>query len=177
MDISGFRVLFDCPMDLSSLTIFSPVPVDSNAIVNDGKLSCSCQKFVSLESNDEKRGHGLIYGEPHYKTVKNLLLWNAAFVDVVLICSPMGMLGLPFLTRNEDFKAKVYATEAAARIGELMMEDLVNMHKEFIQFYGPESDAPTWMKWDKLELLPLALKQTIFGSEETDFGCWKLLYS
>lgn len=56
------------------------------------------------------------------------------------------------------------------------MEDLVNMHKEFIQFYGPESDAPTWMKWDKLELLPLALKQTVFGSEETDFGCWKLLY-
>ncbi|KAH6767965.1 hypothetical protein C2S51_013301 [Perilla frutescens var. frutescens] len=177
MDISGFRVLFDCPMDLSSLTIFSPVPVDSNTIVNGYNFSCSCQKYVGLDSNEEKWGNGLIYAEPRYRTVKNLLLWNVSFIDVVLISSPMGMLGLPFLTRNKDFSAKVYATEAAARIGQLMMEDLVNMHKEFRQFYGPESDAPMWMKWDKLELLPLELKQSFFGADGTDFGCWKLLYS
>lgn len=71
---------------------------------------------------------------------------------------------------------QVYATEAAARIGQLMMEDLVNMHKEFRQFYGPESDVPTWMKWDKLELLPLELKQTVFGADGTDFGCFMPLY-
>ncbi|KAH6786448.1 hypothetical protein C2S52_006000 [Perilla frutescens var. hirtella] len=177
MDISGFRVLFDCPMDLSSLTIFSPVPVDSNTIVNGYNFSCSCQNYVGLDTNKEKGGNGLIYAEPRYRTVKNLLLWNVSFIDVVLISSPMGMLGLPFLTRNKDFSAKVYATEAAARIGQLMMEDLVNMHKEFRQFYGPESDAPMWMKWDKLELLPLEFKQSFFGADGTDFGCWKLLYS
>lgn len=70
----------------------------------------------------------------------------------------------------------MYATEAAARIGQLMMEDLVNMHKEFRQFYGPESDAPPWMKWDKLELLPSELRQVIFGADGTDFGGWMPLY-
>lgn len=70
----------------------------------------------------------------------------------------------------------MYATEAASRIGQLMMEDLVNMHKEFRQFYGPEAGAPTWMKWDTLELLPLELKNTVFGADGTDFGCWMPLY-
>lgn len=71
---------------------------------------------------------------------------------------------------------QVYATEAAARIGQLMMEDLVNMHKEFREFYGPEAEAPTWMKWDNLELLPLELKKTVFGADGTDFGSWMRLY-
>ncbi|KAL1532104.1 non-specific serine/threonine protein kinase [Salvia divinorum] len=95
----------------------------------------------------------------------------------VLITSPNGMLGLPFLTRKKGFTAKVYATKAASRIGQLMMEDLVYMHKEFRQFYGPESDEPIWMKWDRLEMLPLELKKTVFGADGTDFGCWMPLYS
>ncbi|XP_057780582.1 uncharacterized protein LOC130999093 isoform X2 [Salvia miltiorrhiza] len=176
LDISGVWVLFDCPLDLSSLTVFSPLPVNSHDINND-KFSFSSQKFVGVESNEEKRGNSLIYAEPRYRTVKNLLSWNISFIDVVLISSPMGMLGLPFLTRNTGFSAKVYATEAATRIGQLLMEDLVNMHKEFRQCYGPESDAPRWMKWDKLEMLPLELKKTIFGADGTDFGCWMPLYS
>ena len=70
----------------------------------------------------------------------------------------------------------MYATKAASRIGKLMMEDLVYMHKEFRQSYGPESDEPIWMKWDRLEMLPLEMKKTVFGSDETDFGCWMPLY-
>lgn len=115
LDICGFRVLFDCPIDLSSLTVFSPVPIDSIVIVNDENLSCSCQKYAGLESNEEKRrkiskplnANCLICAEPRYRTVKNLLLWNVSFIDIVLISSPLGMLGLPFLTRNKDFSAKV----------------------------------------------------------------------
>ncbi|XP_047974016.1 integrator complex subunit 9 [Salvia hispanica] len=161
LDISGVSVLIDCPMDLSSLTIFSPLPVDSHDINID----------------EEKRGNGLIYAEPRYRTVTKLLSWNISFIDVVLITSPIGMLGLPFLTRKKGFTAKVYATKAASRIGKLMMEDLVYMHKEFRQSYGPESDEPIWMKWDRLEMLPLEMKKTVFGSDETDFGCWMPLYS
>lgn len=107
MDISGVWVLFDYPMDLSSITIFTPCHVDSYATANDGNISCSYQKIVDVESNEEKRGNGLIYAEPRYRTVKNLLSWNISFIDVVLISSPVGMLGLPFLTRNEEFSAKV----------------------------------------------------------------------
>ena len=78
-------------MDLSSLTIFSPLPVDSHDINID----------------EEKRGNGLIYAEPRYRTVTKLLSWNISFIDVVLITSPIGMLGLPFLTRKKGFTAKV----------------------------------------------------------------------
>lgn len=107
MDISGVRVLFDCPMDLSSVTIFTPCHVDSHTAVHDNNISCAYQKFAGVESNEENRGNGLIYAEPRYRTVKNLLSWNISFIDVVLISSPMGMLGLPFLTRNKEFSAKV----------------------------------------------------------------------
>ncbi|XP_011091827.1 integrator complex subunit 9 homolog isoform X2 [Sesamum indicum] len=173
-------------MDLSSLAIFSPVPTSSNSIAYNRKFSCSSEKYAGLELNEDKRlkidkpldANSLIGAEPHYRTVKNLLLWNVSFIDVVLISSPMGMLGLPFLTRNKDFSAKVYATEATARIGQLMMEDLVSMHKEYRQFYGAEeSDAPQWMKWDELELLPLELRQIVFGADGTEFGGWMPLYS
>ncbi|KAL0413589.1 UNVERIFIED_CONTAM: hypothetical protein Sradi_1560600 [Sesamum radiatum] len=173
-------------MDLSSLAIFSPVPTGSNLIAYNEKFSYSSEKYAALESNEAKRrkmdkpldANSLIGAEPHYRTVKNLLLWNVSFIDVVLISSPMGMLGLPFLTRNKDFSAKVYATEATARIGQLMMEDLVSMHKEYRQFYGAEeSDAPQWMKWDELELLPLELRQIVSGADGTELGGWMPLYS
>ncbi|KAL0375524.1 UNVERIFIED_CONTAM: hypothetical protein Scaly_0670000 [Sesamum calycinum] len=169
LDKCGFRVLFDCPMDLSSLAIFSPVPTGSNSIAYNEKFSCSSEKYAGLELNEDKRrkidkpldANSLIGAEPHYRTVKNLLLWNVSFIDVVLISTPM-----------------VYATEATARIGQLMMEDLVSMHKEYRQFYGAEeSDAPQWMKWDELELLPLELRQIVSGADGTDFGGWMPLYS
>ncbi|CAA0809361.1 Unknown protein [Striga hermonthica] len=186
VDIFGFRVLFDCPMDLSSLTVFSPVLWHTSTIDNEDHFPCSCENNVGSSSTEGERlkidksldATSLIHALPRYRMVKNLLLWDISFIDVVLISSPMGMLGLPYLTRNRDFSAKVYATEAAARIGQLMMEDLVNMHMEFRQFYGPaECDAPQWMKWDELELLPLELRLVICGADGTAFGGWMPLYS
>ncbi|KAL7135421.1 hypothetical protein ABFS83_11G094600 [Erythranthe nasuta] len=169
LDISGFRILLDCPIDLSSLLVFSPVPIDPNPIISNGKNSRKIDKPLDASS--------LICAQPRYRTVKNLLLWDVSFIDVVLISSPMGMMGLPFLTRNKDFSAKVYATEVAARIGQLMIEDLVTMHKEYRQFYGPEYDSPEWMKWDELESLPIELKQILFGADGTGFAGWMPLYS
>lgn len=101
LDISGVSVLIDCPMDLSSLTIFSPLPVDSHDI-NIDNIS-----FSSVDSNEENRGNGLVYAEPRYRTVTKLHPLNISFIDVVLITSPIGMLGLPFLTRKKGFTAKV----------------------------------------------------------------------
>lgn len=101
--MSGFHVLFDCPLDLSALTVFSPLPNDFyKAICEENSDSQNRQKVEKpLDAND------LIFAEPWYKTVNNLHLWNVSFIDVVLISSPMGMLGLPFLTRMEGFSAKV----------------------------------------------------------------------
>ncbi|XP_051124112.1 uncharacterized protein LOC127246658 isoform X2 [Andrographis paniculata] len=166
LDVCGFRILFDCPLDLSSLAVFSPVPND--AVAHDERRKAD----KPLDAGS------LICAEPRYRTVKNLLLWNVSFIDLVLISSPMGMLGLPFLTRNKDFSAKVYATEAAAKIGKFMLDDLVNMHKEFRQFYGPEeTEGPKWMKWDEVEKLPFELRQVMLGTDGLKFGAWMPLYS
>ena len=71
---------------------------------------------MSLDSETDQKRHkmeknldanNLIHSEPCYKTVKNLQLQDITFIDVVLISSPMGMLGLPFLTRTKGFSAKV----------------------------------------------------------------------
>lgn len=126
----------------------------------------------TLDAND------LVCAEPWYKTVKSLHLWDASFIDVILISSPMGMLGLPFLTRTKDFSAKIYVTEAAARIGQLMMEDLVSMHMELRQFYGPEdSSFLQWMRWEGLEVLPSELKKIASGTDCEELGAWMPLYS
>ncbi|KAA8519166.1 hypothetical protein F0562_013422 [Nyssa sinensis] len=146
----------------------------------------SVHKSLDSESVDRKRqkiekplsAKNLINAEPFYKTVQNLHLWNVSFIDIVLISSPMGMLGLPFLTRAKGFSAKVYVTEATARLGQLMMEDLVTMHMESRQFYGPEeSGFPQWMKWEELEVLPSALKEIALGKDGTELGGWMPLYS
>lgn len=110
LDICGFRVLFDCPLDLSGLSIFSPVGVDVGEFRVD-----SCDDLRDFECSDTKRRKvekpldaiNLIHSEPIYKTVNDLHLWNASFIDIVVISSYMGMLGLPFLTRKQGFSAKV----------------------------------------------------------------------
>ncbi|KAL5543705.1 hypothetical protein UlMin_007489 [Ulmus minor] len=178
LNICGFRILFDVPLDLSALSIFSPVPTGFDASFEE-EIICSSEfdaaKRQKIETSLEAKD--LIYAEPWYKTATNLHLWNASFIDVVLISSPMGMLGLPFLTRTKGFSAKIYVTEAAARLGQLMMEDLFSMHMEFRQFYGAEeSGFPRWMKWENLERLPSMLKEIALGKDGGELGGWMPLY-
>lgn len=108
LDICGFRILFDFPLDLSALTAFSPLPTSFNSSL-DEETPCCPGSDVKKKGNigNPLNANDLIFAEPFYKTVNNLHLWNAAFIDVVLISSPMGMLGLPFLTRMKGFSAKV----------------------------------------------------------------------
>ncbi|KAF8403601.1 hypothetical protein HHK36_011705 [Tetracentron sinense] len=185
LNVCGFQILLDCPIDLSALTIFSPIPTDSYRTLDVELSDCSPQKPSIPDLGDQNRrkieksleANDLICAEPWYKTVNSLHLWDASFIDIVLISSPMGMLGLPFLTRNKDFSAMIYVTDATARIGQLMMEDLVSMHMEFRQFYGPgEPSFPQWMKWEKLELLPLALREIALGRDASELSSWLPLY-
>ncbi|KAK8630137.1 hypothetical protein V6N13_078947 [Hibiscus sabdariffa] len=175
LNVCGFRILLECPLDLSSLAIFSPVPVglEVHEPLDSESVARKKQKIEkTLDAND------LVRAEPWYKTVKNLHLWDPSFIDVVLISSPMGMLGLPFLTLSKDFSAKIYVTEATARIGQLMMEDLVSMHMELKQFYGPgDASFPRWMKWEDLEILPSELKKIALGKYCEELGAWMPLYS
>lgn len=182
VNVCGVQILVDCPLDLSSLAIFSPIPT----VLSEKTYSCSDHKCYESESLDPKRqkreksleADDLIKAEPWYKTVNNLHLWDISFIDVVLISSPMGMLGLPFLTRSANFSAQIYMTEAAARICQLMMKDLISMHEEFRNFYGPvDSSCPQWMNWKELELLPSLLKEIALGKDGTELGGWMPLYS
>lgn len=172
-------------MDLSCLSIFSPVPIERNIVIDENRSSCACYTSLDSESTEMKGqkieklldGSSLIHAEPWYRTVESLKLWDVSFIDVVLISSPMGMLGLPFLTRSKDFCAKIYATEVTKRFGQLMMEDLISMHKEFRQFYGLEgSEGPEWMKWDEIELLPSELKEILLGQDGSKLGGLMPLY-
>lgn len=113
LEVCGFRIQFDCPMDFSALPIFSPVPLDFY-VISDEELSTHPGngsfnfENVSEEKIEKPLDVGsLIKAEPWYKIINNLRLWNPSFTDIVLISSPMGMLGLPFLTREKDFSAKV----------------------------------------------------------------------
>ncbi|KAK8961784.1 hypothetical protein KSP40_PGU013944 [Platanthera guangdongensis] len=155
LELCGFRLLLECPVDLSAIDVFNPI----TAVGQIDPL-------------------GFICAEPWYKAAKNLHLWNVSLIDVVLISTPAGLLGLPFLTRNPKFSAKIYATEATMKIGRLMMDDLVSMHAEYVQFYGHGNTAfPQWMGWDELERLPLKLREAAIGENAGELGCWLPLYS
>ncbi|XP_022134134.1 integrator complex subunit 9 homolog isoform X2 [Momordica charantia] len=184
LNVCGFRIQFDCPMDFSALPIFSPVPSDFDAVSDEELSGHPSHSSLNSENVSEKEiekpldASSLIKAEPWYKIVKNLHMWNPSFTDIILISSPMGMLGLPFLTRQKGFSAKIYVTEATARLGKFMMDDLVAMHMEFKQFYGCEDGAfPQWMRQEELELLHCALREAAFGSDGADLGGWMPMYS
>ncbi|KAH7677096.1 Integrator complex subunit 9 protein [Dioscorea alata] len=153
LELCGFRVLLECPLDLSALTVFSPV--------------------IPNSATD------LIRAVPWYKSVKSLHLWDPSLIDLVLISTPYAMLGLPFLTCLHDFSGKIYATEAVVRIGCLMMEELVSMHVEYNQFYGLDErpGCPGWMEWEELKKLPLELRDIVMGKDGEELGSWMPLYS
>ncbi|CAN8260185.1 unnamed protein product [Cochlearia groenlandica] len=178
LNLCGFRILIDCPLDLSALTIFAPVPYDVGFEASDVPMDAEdpIQKKQKLER--QMTLDDLVCAEPWYKTVTALHLWELSLIDMVLISNPMGLLGLPFLTQNPRFCAKIYMTEATARIGQLMMEDLVSMHMEFRRFHGPyDSCFPLWIKnLDRVEVPPL-LKKVVFGENGDDLGSWMRLYS
>ncbi|TKY49683.1 Integrator complex subunit 9 [Spatholobus suberectus] len=186
LNFCGIRILLDCPLDLSALTVFSPVATALDCLPFGESNNTEANGFIDSRVGSGKRqkieklldAKSLLFAEPWYKTVNNLHLWNASFIDVVLISSPMGVLGLPFLTRMKGFSAKIYITEASARLGQLMMEDLVSMHVEFRQFYGPEeSNFPTWLREEELEILPSELREIISGKDGVELGGWMPLYS
>ncbi|XP_020592966.1 integrator complex subunit 9 homolog [Phalaenopsis equestris] len=156
LEFCGLRLLLECPIDLSALNIFSPI-------------SASHELDLS----------GFISAEPWYKTAKNLHLWDVSLIDVVLISSPAGMLGMPFLTRNPRFSAKIYATEATMKIGRFMMDDLISMHSEYVMFYGHDEKTsfPDWMGWEELGRLSLKAKEVVMGEDGEELGCWLPLYS
>ncbi|KAL0540293.1 hypothetical protein IC582_024528 [Cucumis melo] len=181
LNVCGFRIQFDCPVDFSALPIFSPVPSDLD-VLSDKELSSHLGHGsldldnVSEETEKPLDVGSLIKAEPCYKIIKNL--WNPSFTNIVLISSPMGMLGLPFLTREKGFSAKIYATEATARLGKIMMDDLIAMHMEVKQFYGSEDDAISqWMGQEDLKLLHHKLREVTFGQNRADLSGWMPLYS
>ncbi|KAK3419328.1 hypothetical protein EUGRSUZ_H05129 [Eucalyptus grandis] len=130
LSVRGFRILIYCPLDLSPLTAFAPIPPGFSAVQDEEDFGHSVDKSDGCESGNEERedtenpmnAKAFIRSEPWYETVASLHLWNLSFIDVVLISSPTRMLGLPFLTRAKGFSAKVYVTEAAVKLGKLMME-------------------------------------------------------
>ncbi|KAF5184360.1 integrator complex subunit, partial [Thalictrum thalictroides] len=183
--LCGYHILLECPVDLSALKIFSPIPSHSYQGPDVEDSVSLARSDPSSDEREQKRrkvekplqAKDLICAEPWFKMVTNLHMWDSSFIDIVIISSPIGMLGLPFLTRNKNFSAKIYATEVTTRIGQLMMEDLVSMNMEFRQFYGPEeSGFPEWMKWNELELLPTELRNILMGEDGATLGAWQPLY-
>lgn len=175
LDVSGFRILLDCPLDLSALTIFYPVSPSSKMEEGEQTYDFAVNNCLDMRKR-QKILKSLICAQPWYKTPNNLHLWDPSSIDLVLISSTMGMLALPFLTQTKGFSAKIYATEATTRLGQLMMEDLVLMHNEFHHFFGSDSGSPQWMSWEELELLSPALRQVALGKDGTELGGWMPLY-
>lgn len=115
LNFCGIRILLDCPLDLSALMAFSPVPTALDCLPVEESYNTEANAFFDSRFGSGKRqkienlldAKSLLFAEPWYKTVNNLHLWNASFIDVVLISSPVGIMGLPFLTRTKGFSAKV----------------------------------------------------------------------
>lgn len=157
LELEGLRLLLDCPVDLSALAAFAPVPPGAG----------------SGDAGD------LIRAAPYYWSPAAAAAAKIGCVDAVLVSSATGMLGLPFLTRLPSFaNTKVYVTEVAARMGKLMMAELVEMHSEFVSYYGPDMDGtPKWMEGEKLGKLMSMLQKIGIEDEGNDLAPLMPLYS
>ncbi|KAM3334642.1 hypothetical protein ACQJBY_029215 [Aegilops geniculata] len=157
LEVEGVRLLLDCPVDLSALRAFAPLP-----------LGPDCD-----DAGD------LIRAVPYYWSPAASAAAKAGGVDAVLVSSATGMFGLPFLTRLPSFaNTKVYVTELAARIGKLMMGELVEMHSEFVRYHGPDTDgSPKWMQGEKLHKLLSSLQNIVIEDEGMDLAPLMPLYS
>ncbi|KAM0923025.1 hypothetical protein ACQ4PT_005796 [Festuca glaucescens] len=157
LEMEGLRLLLDCPVDLSALAAFAPLPLGAD-FGDAGDLICAVPYYWSLAAAVAAKEGG---------------------VDAVLVSSATGMLGLPFLTRLPSFaNTKVYVTEVAARIGKLMMVELVQLHSEFVRYYGPDMDGtPKWMEGEKLSKLLSLLQKTGIKDEGNDLSPLMPLYS
>jgi integrator complex subunit 9 len=81
LELEGLRLLLDCPVDLSALAAFAPLPLDT----------------------DPGDAGDLIRAVPYYWSPAAAAAAKAGGVDAVLVSSATGMLGLPFLTRFPSF--------------------------------------------------------------------------
>nr|CAB3479190.1 unnamed protein product [Digitaria exilis] len=154
LELEGLRFLLDCPIDLTALAAFSPVPLTGDA-------------------------GGLIRAVPRYLSPAAAAAAKVGGVDAVLVSSATGMLGLPFLTRLPGFAhTKIYVTEVAARTGKLMMGELVEMHREFVRYYGPDTgELPRWMEGEKLNELLSMLEKAVTVDKGYDLSSLMPLYS
>ncbi|KAL6616579.1 hypothetical protein ACP70R_038849 [Stipagrostis hirtigluma subsp. patula] len=162
LELEGLRLLLDCPIDLSALAAFAPVP----------------------HGGADDDAAGLIRAVPRYWSPAAAAAARAGGVDAVLVSSATGMLGLPFLTRlpgfadTKDYKEHVYGTEVAVRIGKLMMGELVEMHCQFVRYYGPDMDElPEWMAGEKLNKFLSILQKALIEDEISDLASLMPLYS
>ncbi|CAN6485973.1 unnamed protein product [Victoria cruziana] len=58
-----------------------------------------------------------------------------------------------------------------------MMEELVQMHEEFVQCYGPsESHSARWMSLEELNKVPTQLRDIMVGEDFEDLANWRSLY-
>ncbi|GLJ46620.1 hypothetical protein SUGI_0982320 [Cryptomeria japonica] len=184
LQMCGVRILLECPLDLSALQLF--VPLNSSLgdlypqrnhrrIITEGNGRLNCSESSPFKYFE---GSVLIDAEPWYKMADDLHLWDLSLIDVVLISSPAGMLGLPYLTRNKSFTAKIYATEATAKVGQLMVEELLAMHLEFVQLYGLSNTVlPLWLDFRELEATSVKLRERLYGEDGIGIGNWHPLYS
>lgn len=63
------------------------------------------------------------------------------------------------------------------KLGQLMMEELVQMHEEFVQCYGPsESRSARWMSLEELNKVPTQLRDIMVGEDFEDLANWRSLY-
>lgn len=76
--MEGLRFLLDCPVDLTALAAFSPVPLTGDA-------------------------GDLIRAVPRYWSPAAAAAAKVGGVDAVIVSSATGMLGLPFITRLPGF--------------------------------------------------------------------------
>jgi hypothetical protein len=106
LEMEGLRFLLDCPIDLSALAAFAPVPLTGGEA-------------------------GLIRAVPRYWSPTAAAAAKAGGVDAVLVSSATGMLGLPFLTRLPGFaNTKKYKGHA------LWPGHHYSLHCKLISFIG-----------------------------------------
>ncbi|KAK3739105.1 hypothetical protein QZH41_018245 [Actinostola sp. cb2023] len=168
-------IMFDCGLDMASVSHFSPL-----SLVNNEQISCQkswttrelqdIEGFTSQNNLKEISGKVVIDAEPEVCPPEAGLI-DFSTIDVILISNYHFMQALPYITEYSGFSGKIYATDPTIQIGSCLFRDLMFELVSFAERVPKVSKGTMWKESEVLRCLPAPLCD-IKGVKS-----WRVLYS
>ncbi|EGC28355.1 hypothetical protein DICPUDRAFT_160278 [Dictyostelium purpureum] len=182
LEYKNVKILLDCAIEISTILNFLP----KNLNYNNNNNNSDSGKEKDQEFNQcYKNINGVLYVDNGCSNIKYScpifeMIDDFSTIDVILLTNYTNIYSLPFITEYTNFQGKIFATEPTVQIGKLLLEELVQMDKQYSNHnYNINNNNNLFDKWQNREMLT-KINIANYGNENEimykDSYRWKDLY-